>query len=218
MGASRRSPPDHRRRGHDRCQRRWCHDHRHQAFGGPVTLIAEATFTSTDDGNLTFDEDVNGPLALNVSSLGVTSFLGAVSVATLTTAFFGSTQIDGSGITTTGTLNLNNNVTIGSQATVNGEGGTTFGGTITQNQRPTVDQQRGILLGDDRGQPQHDHARPRERAVPVTVVVSGNVNPLTVIGGEGQYHLRPGRNPTGCRDIRGRPGREPEHIPGRSQQ
>ena len=119
---------------HDRHQRRRRHDHRHQDYEEPVTLSADATFTSTSDGNLTFAGTVIGPFALDVSTLGVTTFLGAVSVASLTTASFGTTEIDGSGITTTGNISLNNNVTIGSQATINGGGGTTFGGTVTQNQ------------------------------------------------------------------------------------
>src|SRR5207249_2090309 len=104
-----------------------------QYYSGPVTLSADAAFTSTQAGNNTFTGTLSGPYALSLNTVGVTAFLGAVSVASLTTAFYGTTEIAGSGITTSGDLTLNNNVKIGSQATIAGGGVTTFNGTITQN-------------------------------------------------------------------------------------
>ena len=190
-----------------------------QDYEEPVTLSADATFTSTDDGNLRYASTVTGPFALDVSTVGVTTFLGAVSVASLTTAPFGTTEIDGSGITTTGQASLNNNVVIGSQATINGEGGLTFGGTITKNTGAVeVDQRRVVLLGNDRGQPHHGQTRSLEHPGPRDGRRPGQPRPPDRHRRSGRYYVHPDRNPTRQRDIRGGPDGEPEYVPGRSQQ
>lgn len=86
-----------------------------QSFQDPVTLGADATLTSTQAGNISFGQTVNGAHALAVNTGGITSFASAVGsvahLSKLTTDAAGSTALPNN-VVTTGDQTYNDAVTL----------------------------------------------------------------------------------------------------------
>jgi len=102
-----------------------------QAFNDAVTLAANVIAASTGAGNVTFGSTVNGAFNLTVNTTGVTTFGGAVSVASLTTDAGGSTNL-GAAVTTSAAQTYNDAVVLTGNvtATSNGSGAITFANSI----------------------------------------------------------------------------------------
>jgi hypothetical protein len=130
-----------------------------QTYGDDVTLGVGTTLSSIGagaSGNIAFSKTVGGNFALTVNTAGTTTFGGAVSIGSLSTDETGSTVVNTSSISTTGTQtygddvtlfvgtklsssgagvlgNIAFNKTIGGNfaLTVNTAGTTTFGGAVS---------------------------------------------------------------------------------------
>jgi len=116
-----------------------------QTYNNPVTLGANTILTSTGSGNIGFANTLNGGSTLTVNTGGTTSFGGAVGGATSLTSLItdapGSTAVNGSSISTSGSQVYNDAVTLGANVTLTGTtvtflgtvDGTAHGLTITGN-------------------------------------------------------------------------------------
>lgn len=100
-----------------------------QTYSSNVNLNGsnDVILTSTGvgaDGDITFEDTVNGGRGMTVNTAGTTSFDGAVGnilgLLSLTTDSGGLTQINGGSINTTGTQTYNDNVVLGSNAALTG--------------------------------------------------------------------------------------------------
>ncbi|MBS0263228.1 MAG: hypothetical protein JSS02_14890, partial [Planctomycetes bacterium] len=104
-----------------------------QMYQDAVTLGADTTLTSNNQGDITFSSTVDGAFTLTVNTAGVTTFGGAVgglvALTSVTTDTDGSTAINGGAITTTGAQTYNDAVTLGANATLTGQN-ITFGKTL----------------------------------------------------------------------------------------
>lgn len=107
-----------------------------QFYGDNVTLGADATVKSSNNGDITFNGKVNGAFALTANTGGATIFNGTVgnanALTSVTTDAAGSTQINGGSVNTTGTQTYNDPVTIGANTvlTSTGSGDVTFAATL----------------------------------------------------------------------------------------
>ena len=77
-----------------------------QSYGDALTLARDTTLTSTGSGDLRFGQTVNGAFALTLNTAGTTVLGGSVGgttpLASVTTDTPGTTQFNGSGVTTSG--------------------------------------------------------------------------------------------------------------------
>ena len=95
-----------------------------QTYGGAVTLGVNTTLKGSA---VTFASTVDGAHALTTNTAGATTFDGIVggttALASLTTGLGGSTDINTSAITTSGTQTYNDPVTLGADTTLASSGG-----------------------------------------------------------------------------------------------
>ena len=86
-----------------------------QTYNSPVTLETN-TVMESGNGNIAFENTVNGGFSLTVNSSGITTFKGPVGglapVAAITTDAAGSTAIAGGAVTTTGAQIYNDTVAL----------------------------------------------------------------------------------------------------------
>lgn len=107
-----------------------------QTFSDAVTLGADAVFSSTGGGAITFGSTVDGAQAFTVNTAGLTSFSGTIgagsALTSLTTDGAGTTLIGGTGIATTGTQTYGDGVTLGAEVVLTsaGNGAITFAATV----------------------------------------------------------------------------------------
>jgi len=96
-----------------------------------VTLGANLVITGT---NISFGGTVDGASSLTVNGSGTTTFSGAVgsttALSSVTTDAAGSTAIDGGVVTTSGAQSYGDDVSLGTNTTIN-VGTVTFNGTVT---------------------------------------------------------------------------------------
>jgi filamentous hemagglutinin family protein len=110
-----------------------------QLYGDDVVLLSDATPTSTGLGSITFNKTVNGGFDLVVSTGGNTRFNGVVggstALASVSTVAGGRTQINTTGINTTGLQLYGDAVDLlaGATLTSSGSGSITFNSTIDGN-------------------------------------------------------------------------------------
>ena len=108
-----------------------------QTYADAVTVLSNATLTSTMNGAVTFQTSLDGPAALTVNTGGTTSFLGAVgattALASLTTDAGGETDINGLTVTTTGAQSYGDAVVLSADATLTSTGGGAIGFASTVN-------------------------------------------------------------------------------------
>jgi hypothetical protein len=97
-----------------------------------VSLTA-ATVLSAGGGNITLGETVAGGFSLTLNSIGTTTLGGVVGggtpLASITTNAGGTTHINTTGVTTTGTQTYNDAVTLGADTTLTGTT-ISFGSTV----------------------------------------------------------------------------------------
>jgi len=97
-----------------------------QTYNDAVTLNNNQTLTSTGSGDIKFTTTVDGAKTLAVNTAGVTTFGGAVGTGTaltsVTTDSAGSTQINGGAVTTTGSQDYQDAVTLGAATTLTSTG------------------------------------------------------------------------------------------------
>jgi hypothetical protein len=104
-----------------------------QTYNNALTLSANAALTSTSSGNINFASTLTGPtFGLTTSTAGTAIFGGITSLASLATGSSGTTQLNSTGVTTSGTQNYGNAVTIGGNENLTSTGGSgiTFASTI----------------------------------------------------------------------------------------
>jgi hypothetical protein len=98
-----------------------------QTYNDAVTIGADAAFTSSGAGSITFGSTLDGAFNATVNTGGVTTFAGAVGAITplnsVTTDSAGSTVVNGGLVTTNGDQAFNDPVTIGSDTTFTSVGG-----------------------------------------------------------------------------------------------
>jgi filamentous hemagglutinin family protein len=101
-----------------------------QSFNDAVTLGAATTLTGV---NVQFAGRLDGPYALSVNDSGTTAFGGVVGglapLVSITTDAPGSVAVNTTAVTTTGAQTYHENMTLGTNAALNGVG-LTFGGTL----------------------------------------------------------------------------------------
>jgi autotransporter-associated beta strand protein len=105
-----------------------------QTYNDAATLGADITLLSWQGGNIGFGSTLDGAHALTVNTTGTTIFGtigGTTALASLTTDAGGGTVLNGN-ITTTGSQNYNDTVTLGEDATLasTGSGNIAFGSTV----------------------------------------------------------------------------------------
>ncbi|MBI1918657.1 MAG: autotransporter-associated beta strand repeat-containing protein, partial [Planctomycetes bacterium] len=106
-----------------------------QSYGDNVTLGANTTLTSTNNGAISFGQTLDGNFTLGVNTGGNTTFGGAVGNGTplvsLTTDAGGNTVISGGSITTTGDQTFNDPVILTADTTLTDSGtGIFFNSTV----------------------------------------------------------------------------------------
>ncbi|HEX4608474.1 MAG TPA: FG-GAP-like repeat-containing protein, partial [Urbifossiella sp.] len=102
-----------------------------QSYAGMVTLGADATFSATAGGAITFDGSVSGAgRSLTVSTGGTATLGGPVSVGSLDMSGGGPIQVNGGGITTTGDQSYAGPVTLGADATLTASGAVAFAAAV----------------------------------------------------------------------------------------
>jgi hypothetical protein len=107
------------------------------AFQSPIAASAGTNqFTSTGNGAVTFNGTYTGPANVTVTTGGVTTFQGAVSVASLTTDAAGRTDINGGAVATTGDQTYNDPVTLTANTVLTGVN-VTFAQTVNSDAAAT---------------------------------------------------------------------------------
>ena len=107
-----------------------------QTYNDDVVLGADATLTSTANGDIIFNGLVDGGFNLTVNTAGGTFFNGVVgggtALTSVTTDAPGTTDINGGAVTTTGTQTYNDTLTIGANTvlTSTGSGDVVFSSTV----------------------------------------------------------------------------------------
>ncbi len=114
------------------------------AIGGALTLASDATIT-TASGDVVFGGTVNSDatarnLTVNTGNNGATRFVSAIGnnlrLASVTTNADGVTRIEGSQVRSTGDLTFNDNVILGTNASMEAND-ITFGGTLNSDSTST---------------------------------------------------------------------------------
>lgn len=91
------------------------------AFGvDGATTLASTVSVTTGSGAVAFTGAVSGANALTVTSIGTTTYGGAVDIASLNQAGSGGTAINGGSVTTSGTQTYVGHVTLGEDAVLTG--------------------------------------------------------------------------------------------------
>ncbi|CUI30156.1 Heme:hemopexin utilization protein A [Achromobacter xylosoxidans] len=91
------------------------------AFGvDGATTLASTVSVTTGSGAVAFTGAVSGANALTVTSIGTTTYGGAVDIASLNQAGSGGTAINGGSVTTSGTQTYVGHVTLGENAVLTG--------------------------------------------------------------------------------------------------
>ncbi len=103
-----------------------------QAYGGNVTLGADAHFTTTqgDGGNVVFDGSLTGAHAATIAADGATTFTGSVDVGSLDTSQSLTTDLPAGTVTTASGQTYAGQVVLSGNATLTGAPVTDASGTI----------------------------------------------------------------------------------------
>jgi hypothetical protein len=115
-----------------------------QTYDDAVVVTGNATLASTGSGAIEFNSTVDGPGTLAVNTAGATRFNAAVGPTTvlgaLSTEAPGTTELNGTSVTTSGNQSYSDAVTLGAAATLtsSGAGNIAFGGTLNGAQALAV--------------------------------------------------------------------------------
>ena len=115
-----------------------------QIYGDAVEVATNTVLTSTNDGDITFRDTLDGPASVKVNTAGVTTFDkqvgGTTALASLATDAGGSVVINGTGVKTTGGQTYGDAVTLGHDAELEStaNGNIVFAGTVDGPHELTV--------------------------------------------------------------------------------